>query len=85
MRRQYIFATLVGVVLAFAASKAAAEDRSDNEKAAIAALKTIQTAQVQYYSQFGHFASSLRQRGDRDRGGKSTPDAAGLRLACFRI
>jgi hypothetical protein len=56
----------------------APEDRSENEKAAIAALKTIQTAQVQYYSQFGGYASSLRQLEERDASGKSTPEAAGL-------
>ena len=78
IHRPHIFVPLVGAVVAFAALNTALEDRTENEKAAIAALKTIQTAQTQYYSQFGRYASSLRQLGGRDGSGKSTPEAAGL-------
>lgn len=78
MRRPSVFVPLLAAVLASAASNTALEDRSENEKAAIAALRTVSAAQVQYYSQFGRFASSLRQLGERDGSGKSTPEAAGL-------
>jgi type IV pilus assembly protein PilA len=78
MRRLYVFVPLIAAMLASAASNTAPEDRSENEKAAIAALRTISAAQTQYYSQFGRFASSLRQLGERDGSGKSTPKAAGL-------
>jgi len=32
-----------------------------NETAAIAAIRTIHTVQVQYFSQFNHFAGSLQE------------------------
>jgi hypothetical protein len=73
-----VFVALLAAVLASAASSATLEDRSENEKSAIAALHAIHAAQVQYYSQFGRFASSLRQLGERDGRGISTPEAAGL-------
>jgi type IV pilus assembly protein PilA len=78
MRRLHVFMPLIAGLLASAASNAATAERSENEKGAIVALKTIQTAQSQYYSQFGRYANSLRQLGGRDRSGKSTPEAAGL-------
>jgi hypothetical protein len=78
MHTLHRFAPLIGALLACAGSIAALEDRTENENAAIAALRTIQTAQIQYYSQFGRYASSLRQLGERDKSGKSTPEAAGL-------
>ena len=78
MRRPYVFVPLIAAVLASAASNTALEDRSENEKAAVAALRMISAAQMQYYSQFGRFANSLRQLGEHDGSGKSTPEAAGL-------
>lgn len=41
MRRPYVFVPLIAAVLASAASNTALEDRSENEKAAIAALRMI--------------------------------------------
>jgi hypothetical protein len=52
------------------------DERSENEKAAIVALLIIQTAQSQYYSQFGRDAASRRQLSGRDHTGKSAPEAA---------
>jgi hypothetical protein len=43
--------------------------RSRQETAAIGAIRTIHTVQVQYYSQYGRYAASLRELG---------PAAAGL-------
>jgi type IV pilus assembly protein PilA len=41
-------------------------------------MQTIGTAQVQYHSQFGHFAPSLAALGPPARGGVEGPDAAQL-------
>jgi type IV pilus assembly protein PilA len=78
MRPISVFVPLIAAALVAAASNATPDERSENEKAAIVAVKTIQVAQTQYFSQFGHYAASLRQLGDPDRGGKITPEAAGL-------
>ena len=55
MHRLYVLLPLIATALASAASASAPDDRSENEKAAITALRTIQAAQ--YYSQFGHYAT----------------------------
>jgi type IV pilus assembly protein PilA len=47
------------------------------ETAAIQAVKTLHTAQVQYYSQYGKYASSLTELGPPASGADS-PSAAGL-------
>jgi len=41
-------------------------------------MQTVATAQVQYHSQFGHYAPSLAALGPPARGGVDRPDAAHL-------
>ena len=77
MRLDCVCVPLMTAVLV-AVANAAPQERSENEKAAIVAMRTIQTAEMQYFSQFGHYAATLRQLGDPERGGKTTPEAAGL-------
>ncbi len=49
------------------------------EMAAIATLRTINTVETQYMSQFGNFATSLAQLGPpASSGGAEGPQAAGL-------
>jgi type IV pilus assembly protein PilA len=78
MRPISVFVPLIAAILIAATARARPEERSENEKAAIVAVRTIQAAQTQYFAQFGHYATSLRQLGDPGRGGKITPEAAGL-------
>jgi prepilin-type N-terminal cleavage/methylation domain-containing protein len=48
------------------------------ELAAIQALKTINTAQVQYFSTYQRFAQTLQELGPPPGGGSRGPQAAGL-------
>jgi prepilin-type N-terminal cleavage/methylation domain-containing protein len=48
------------------------------EVATIEALKTINTAQVQYFSTYGHFAQTLEELGPPTDGSSKGPRAAGL-------
>lgn len=49
-----------------------------NEVAAIQACKTINTAQIQYFAQYGRYAATLVELGPAPGGGQPTPDAANL-------
>lgn len=48
------------------------------EVATIQALKTINTAQVQYFSTYGRFAQTLQELGPPPGGGSKSPQAADL-------
>ncbi len=48
------------------------------EMAAIATLRTINTEEIQYQSQFGQYATSLSQLGPPSAGAAEGPQAAGL-------
>jgi len=48
------------------------------EMAAIAEVGTINKMEIQYYSQFGNYATSLAQLGPPAQGGTEGPNAAGL-------
>lgn len=48
------------------------------EMAAVAEIRSINTVETQYYSQFGNFATSLAQLGPPAQGGQEGPNAAGL-------
>jgi type IV pilus assembly protein PilA len=48
------------------------------EMAAIAEIQTVNKMEIQYYSQFGNYATSLAQLGPPSQGGAEGPNAAGL-------
>jgi type IV pilus assembly protein PilA len=48
------------------------------EMAAVAEIGTINKMEIQYYSQFGNYATSLAQLGPPAQGGAEGPNAAGL-------
>lgn len=48
------------------------------EMAAIAEIGTINKMEIQYYSQFGNYATTLAQLGPPTQGGAEGPNAAGL-------
>jgi type IV pilus assembly protein PilA len=57
--------------------QAAREPMSSNETAAIYAIRTLHSTQVQYFSQFGRYALSLKELGPSGSGAPG-PAAAGL-------
>ena len=60
-----------------AGPQTAHEPMSPNETAAIYAIRTLHSTQVQYFSQFGRYAVSLKELGP-PAGGAPGPEAAGL-------
>lgn len=72
-----IVLAIIGVILTFAIPKLTSALRGAKETAAVKAITTLQTAQVQYYSSFGRFAASLQELGPPASGGPG-PSAAEL-------
>jgi type IV pilus assembly protein PilA len=64
-------------LIMLARPQATREPMSSNETSAIYAIRTLHTMQVQYYSQFGRYAFSLKELGP-PAGGAPGPAAAGL-------
>ena len=60
-----------------AGPQTAHEPVSSNETAAIYAIRTLHSTQVQYFSQFGRYAVSLKELGPPSSGAPG-PEAAGL-------
>jgi prepilin-type N-terminal cleavage/methylation domain-containing protein len=48
------------------------------EMAAVAEIQNINKMEIQYYSQFGNYATALQQLGPPAQGGTEGPNAAGL-------
>ena len=72
-----IVVAIILILAAIAAPKFNQQRMLGQETAAIGALKTLQTAQTQYYSQFGRYANSLLELGP-PAGGQEGPSAANL-------
>jgi len=72
-----IVLAIIGVILAFAVPKLEKALRGARETAAMKAVTTLQTAEVQYYSSYNRFAVSLQELGP-PAGGAEGPSAAGL-------
>src|SRR5437764_258793 len=72
-----IVLAIIGVIMAFALPKLSKALRGARETAAMKAVSTIQTAQVQYYSSFNRFAASMQELGP-PASGADGPSAAGL-------
>jgi type IV pilus assembly protein PilA len=72
-----IVVAIILVLAAIAAPKFNQQRMLSQETAAIGAIKTLQTAQTQYYSQFGRYANTLVELGP-PAGGQEGPSAANL-------
>jgi type IV pilus assembly protein PilA len=67
----------IGIALAFAAPKLAEARMNAQEMAAILNIRSINTAQVQYYTEFGRYARSLSELAPPSKGAAG-PSAADL-------
>jgi type IV pilus assembly protein PilA len=72
-----IVITIILIIIMIAAPRLSRARMYSQETAAIAAIKTIHTAQVQYYSQFQKYATSLAELGP-PASGAAGPSAADL-------
>lgn len=74
-----IVIAIILIILSIALPQMSKSRMNAQEMAAIREVQTINQAQVQYQSQFGHFATSLNQLGPPASAGTAEgPDAAGL-------
>jgi prepilin-type N-terminal cleavage/methylation domain-containing protein len=72
-----IVLAIIGVILTFAVPKLTVALRGSRETAAMKAVTTIHTAQVQYYSSYNRYAVSLQELGPPANGAEGAA-AAGL-------
>ncbi|HXK06014.1 MAG TPA: prepilin-type N-terminal cleavage/methylation domain-containing protein [Verrucomicrobiae bacterium] len=72
-----IVITIILIIIMIAAPRLSRARMYSQETAAVAAIKTIHTAEVQYYSQFGKYAVSLTELGP-PASGAAGPAAADL-------
>jgi prepilin-type N-terminal cleavage/methylation domain-containing protein len=72
-----IVVAIILILAAIAAPKLNQNRMHAQETAAISEIKTIHTAQTQYYSQFGRYATALPELGP-PAGGQSGPSGADL-------
>jgi prepilin-type N-terminal cleavage/methylation domain-containing protein len=72
-----IVIAIILIIIMIAAPRLSRARMYAQETAAIAAIKTIHTVQVQYYSQFGRYAASLAELGP-PASGAASPAAADL-------
>jgi type IV pilus assembly protein PilA len=72
--------SIILIILTIAVPQMAKMQANARETGAIATIKTIETAQIQYQSTYNKFASSLAQLGPPQGtgGGTDGPEAAGL-------
>jgi type IV pilus assembly protein PilA len=74
-----IVIAIILIILSIALPQMSKSRMHAQEMAAIAEIGTIQKAQVQYYSQFGQYATALTQLGPPSSSGAAEgPQAAGL-------
>jgi len=72
-----IVIAIILIIIMIAAPRLSRARMYAQETAALAAIKTIHTVQVQYYSQYGKYATSLQELGPPSSGAAS-PAAADL-------
>lgn len=72
-----IVVAIILILAAIAAPKLNQNRMHAQETAAISEIKTVHTAQTQYYSQFGRYATNLLELGP-PAGGQEGPSAANL-------
>ena len=73
-----IVIAIILIILAIALPKFNQARMNTNETAAIRQIQTIHQAEVQYYSQFSRYATSLAELGPPAGGGAAGPSAADL-------
>ena len=73
-----IVIAIILIIAGIALPKLGEARRNGFEVATIQALKTINTAQVQYFSTYGRFAQTLQELGPPPGGGSRGPQAADL-------
>ena len=73
-----IVIAIILIIASIALPKLGEARKAAYEMAAIKALSTINTAQVQYFSTYGRFAQTLQELGPPPGGGSKGPAAAGL-------
>ena len=72
-----IVVAIILIIITIALPKLSRARMYSQETAAIAAIRTLHTAQVQFYSQYGRYAASLTELGPPSSGAAS-PSAADL-------
>jgi prepilin-type N-terminal cleavage/methylation domain-containing protein len=72
-----IVMAIILTIMAIALPKMGSVLNHTREMAALKQIGTIQSAQTQYYSQYGRFATKLEELGPPE-GGPESPSAAGL-------
>src|SRR5215475_7276179 len=72
-----IVIAIILIIIMIAAPRLSRARMYSQEVAALAAIKTIHTVQVQYYSQYGKYAASLTELGP-PASGSASPAAADL-------
>jgi type IV pilus assembly protein PilA len=72
-----IVIAIILIIITIALPKFTSAQRFARETSAMGAIRTIHTMQVQYYSQYGKYATSLTEMGPPTSGGPS-PAAADL-------
>jgi prepilin-type N-terminal cleavage/methylation domain-containing protein len=73
-----IVVAIILILAAIAAPKLNQNRMHAQETAAVREIQTINTAQTQYYSQFGRYATNLAELGGPPSGGQEGPSAANL-------
>lgn len=73
-----IVIAIILIILGIALPQMSKSQMQSREMAAVATLRTINTEEVQYQSQFGQYATSLSQLGPPASGATDSPQAAGL-------
>lgn len=73
-----IVIAIILVILAIALPQLGKTQMQSREMAAVATLRTINTEEVQYQSQFGQYATALSELGPPGAGASEGPQAAGL-------
>ena len=73
-----IVIAIILIISAIAIPRITSTKRMANEVAAIRSCQTINTAQIQYFAQYGRYASTLDELGPAPGGGAPTPETASL-------
>ncbi len=73
-----IVIAIILIISAIAIPRVTSTKRMANEVAAIRSCQTINTAQIQYFAQFGRYASTLNELGPAPGGAGPSPAAASL-------
>lgn len=74
-----IVIAIILIILAIAVPQMSKSRMHAQEMAAVATIRTINTMEQQYYTEFGHYATAMSQLGPpSSSGAQEGPDAAGL-------